>query len=165
MRGLFLALFTIIFVFLTSSCGHRTESVTVNSFREVKVTQKFEGIYRFSNGGYIELLQDNENQVTLLSDGQELVTVNPNETIGEFPKLARNNILIIQDRVFISADLTYNYSNGILDDNGNWVTGQRKTDIVFQKMGDKLGIHIQVFANKTGNSINGVVLDRTLLSE
>jgi len=151
MKGLIIAIFTICLVFL-SGCGKRNEEKVITiagPTKTVNVYQSFEGTYFFDNGGFIELLHDNDNQVSILADAQELVTINPNGTLAEHIKFSRNNVLVLQDKVYLSMDMTYNYVNGVLDDNGNWIVGAHKTDIVMEKSGDKLDIHIQIYENKT----------------
>jgi hypothetical protein len=129
-------------------------------------TQQFEGTYTFENGGVIELIQHENGEVTLNRSYFELVSQNKNDTYANHPTPNINKVSPVNGVVTVSQDL--NYKDGsqfdVEADDGDNITGQRKTVTKLSKIGDKLKVVIEIYANKKNNNINFLETTRILES-
>lgn len=158
MKYLFVALILV-------SCGKNTDYIYKDKIIEkdkiVEIKQLFEGKYYLSNNSYIELIQGSDDFVTISTDGQLLVTINPeNNTYGELPKIS-GKYLPVNNKIKFSKN--YNYTSGLDIEHdllGSNITGSKKTDVTIEFIDQKLQITFEVYSNSIGNNINEIVAKR-----
>lgn len=146
-----------------ASCG----SDYIVAENHAEVAQKFEGVYFLSNNSFIEIVQDHENKLALLRKGQSLNSVNPeNGTLGTFPILSDDELLVFNGVVRFSKDVNFDSSRHDIeeDQSGANINGRRRVDVELRKTAAGIRIRIQVYANRSNDNINWVVVDRVLES-
>jgi hypothetical protein len=148
----------ILSVFL-AGCGADGSTVYVNNARE------FEGRFLLDNGGFIEIVQDGEKQVTLLRENQLLVSVNPeNGTLAQHPKVRRENLHLVAGAIFVpSFNANYTSGHDVEEDvSGNNIRGKRRTDIRIIRTTRGIEILIEIYSDKINNNANRVVATRVI---
>jgi len=150
---------------LVTSCGD-DKTYYNNIEKEVVVAQEFEGVFFLNNNSMLELVASEDNEVSILRTGYTLTSINPkNQTLGMHPVVTQENLEIHNGKLFFSLNVNYG-SDGSLydleeDENGNNITGTRRTDYTFSMLEDgNIKLHIQIYANSISHNINWVVASR-----
>lgn len=143
-----------------TSCGK--EYVTTTQM----VAQDFEGFYYCDNNSNIELVTDYNNSVIVESYGQSMNSVNPkNGTLGTHPTVSYRDLVINGNKLVIFPR-NYNYSSSTHDiendTTGSNITGNKRTDVLFQLNNDKsLKVEFTIYSNAVNSNINSVIAKRT----
>jgi hypothetical protein len=158
-----------ILVLALVGCGKDdNRHTTVNQVVVVDAkAQDFEGVYHFDNGGFIELIAASDGDVTVLSQGQILTSVNPeNDTFAQHPTISRVNEEVVDGSVRFSVNLNYTSGHDLEEDvSGANVLGQKRTDVLIQVLeSGKLKITLTVYSDKLSNNANYVVAVRSFES-
>jgi len=136
---------------LLISCGKQIETVT-----QYTIPHTIEGFYKCPNGGQLELLVDYLGRITFDTNGEYITSENSyNSSISNHPIINDQNI---DNMILYPRNYTYNTSNNILDNNGNLLTGSRRTDISLSYIDeDKITLTISIYNASINNSTNIVV--------
>jgi hypothetical protein len=138
-------------------------------YQEVVKPQEFEGLYYCDNNSSFELVANFKNELSFVSQGQTINSVNPeNDTLGTHPTINSRNLVIIDNSLRILSQ-NYNYSsskNDIEEDvSGSNITGRRRTDIKLEKIEEKYLLTIEIYSNAVNDNINFIVAKRELNCE
>lgn len=147
-----------------TSCGKDYEYVTKNRTVTVVETQEFEGLYRFDFGSQIELIQGENGRITVVSSGQLLTSINPqNNTFAQHPTINKRDLEAIDGLIRFSQNFNYTDGNDVeVDLTGANIRGQRRTDVemYFNESG-KFVLTLVIYSDKINNNTNFVVAERT----
>lgn len=115
-----------------------------------------------SDANCIYLDEKQPNVVDIETDCQSLVTINPeNDTLGQFPSISASNLLVIDGEIRYTRNLNYSSGNDIEEDvSGSNITGNRRTDFLFQKVDNRLKLTIRIYKNANNNNLNYIVAER-----
>ncbi len=156
---------TLMALLILVGCGSNTEYVVQH--HDTPVAQEFEGVYYFDNGGYLEIIMGEDQELTIVREGQALNSVNPNnDTLGTHPAIYYSGLEIYQGLARFSANVNYGVDTYDLEEDvsGRDIEGSHRTDYQFRMMGDKLEITITIYEGTTNNNLNTVVARRVLTS-
>jgi hypothetical protein len=140
-----------------SSCGK--DAILIQN----SDTSLFNGQFYLSGSSTncITLSEITPGIVDLLSDCQNLTTENPeNGTFGEFPRITRNNMLVINNEIRFTTYLTFDGADDIEEDvSGSNISGRKKVDVLIAiNENNNLELTIEVWDGDT--NINEVVATR-----
>ena len=164
MKNFVLLIFCVLCLITLQSCGSSNSKFYINEIVENK--QLFEGRFYLSNNSYIELVEGSDDTVHILSSGQLLTVINPeNNTYGEMPKLS-GSYKPLNGIIKFSKNLNYTDGHDLEEDvSGNDIKGVKRTDITIKYINNKLNIKIEIYSNKIGNNINYIIANRNLVEE
>jgi len=169
----------LIIILLVTACHKKSiivqkvpveKEVTIEKEIVIKKTlvQDFENTYYFENGGFIELVTSNDNEVTILRTNYSIVVENANSTLANMPVLTAENLEPNNNLIIISRDINYGSSSQYdleRDDNGSNITSTHRTDYKFELLQDKnLRLTITIYEGRTNNNINKVIFKRDMIS-
>ena len=158
-----LLLTSLVLIMLTlNSCGDR-----VHDYVYIQ-DQAFEGLYLFDNGSQIELLTSEDGEVSILSAGQTLVSVNPkNESLGSHPRISKTNIEPVAGIISFIQDYNYTDRNDLEEDSsGANIRGRRATEVLIeQRPNNGLRITIKIYSGELKDNPNFVVAQRVFESK
>tara|TARA_R100001086_G_scaffold245229_1_gene175885 strand:- start:968 stop:1462 length:495 start_codon:yes stop_codon:yes gene_type:complete len=163
MKNIIILIASVLAILSFNSCGRKVNDY----FYQQVVPQDFEGVYYFDNGGSIELLTASDGEVTILSQGQLLVSTNPqNDTFGTHPKFSAVGLEPQRNELRLVKDLNYNAGQDLEEDQtGNNITGKKKTEILIEMLDyGKLRITIKIYSDSINNNANYVIAVRTFTS-
>ncbi len=129
--------------------------------------QSFEGVYYFDNGGYLEVIQGEDNELTVLREGQSLQSINPGSgNIASHPAVYYSGLEVINGMARFFANVRYSGATHDIEEDvsGLSIDGTRRTDFQLQMVGDHLELTIRIFGGPIGNDMNGVIATRVLRS-
>jgi hypothetical protein len=158
-QKLVLLIFLIICMLSFQSCGNNTEYRYLN--------QPFEGTYLMDNNSAIEMITGEDGEVTILTAGQLLVSINPkNETFGTHPKLNKTGLEPVAGVISFVKDMNYTSGMDLEEDvNGANIRGKRMTDVLIQQLpGDRIRITIKIYSDRIKNNPNFIVAVRVFES-
>jgi len=129
--------------------------------------QVFEGVYYFDNGGYLEIIQGEDNELTLVREGQSIQSINPkNGTLGSHPAIYYSGLEVINGVARFFMNVSYSSSTYDLEEDvsGRDITGVRRTDFELEMVGDHLQLTIKIYDGAINSNVNGVIATRVLRS-
>ncbi|NVM46740.1 MAG: hypothetical protein HWN79_17675 [Candidatus Lokiarchaeota archaeon] len=127
--------------------------------------QSFDGYFLLdgaSDANCVRFTQKTETLVDLETECQSLLSTNPeNDTIAQHPVVALTNLIIINGKMIHSRNINYLSGHDIEQDvNGSNITGNHRTDFIFEFVDDKLKLTIKIFDDANNNNINKLVATR-----
>lgn len=169
MKNLILALFLLNLVACTEREYITTPEKVVVTEKEILVEKEHETIYSgyynldgASDVNCIYLDEKFPNVVDLEIDCQSLVTINPeNGTLGQFPVMTLSNLNVIEGKMRYTRNINYNSGNDLEEDvSGSNITGNKRTDFLFEVVDSKLRITISIYENANNDNLNEIVAVR-----
>ena len=142
---------------------YETDSKSIS----VKENIDFEGAYIFKNGSFIELIVAGDGEINISQTNQVITSTNPfSDTLASHPKIAGDGLELVQGKLYITKDITYNLTQGIEEDNSNTlISGRRRTDFIFEKLeNDRLKLVIRIYEKSIFGGINSIKAIRILKS-
>jgi hypothetical protein len=163
LRQSILNLFLVLAIaFVTMACGTRTETIVLTK----EQIQAFEGEYFLENNGYIEIVQ-NESEEVLLLGSYRINSINPdNQTLALHPIISLSQTKIVNDKLLLVKDLNYKDGNDVEGDTGGDIRGQKRTDIeIYKDANGLLVLEIKIYSDKINNNANYVIAHRVIKEE
>ena len=163
MKTIFIILFTLLLI----SCGKNTEFVSVGNSVEVIKAQDFEGVYYFDHGGYMELIAGDDGEVTIMREGQNLQSINPdNDTLGSHPIMYATGLEPQSGEIKLFVNLRYTDGNDLEEDlSGANIRDTRRTDVIIKLLDNRrIQMTIKVYSDSMNNNTNSVVAERVFTS-
>lgn len=144
-------------------CGDDVTQVMVSEV----TAQDFEGNYVLDNNSTIELITASDGEVSILSQGQSLNSLNPtNNTLGTFPNISAYSLEPIHGILLLSKNLNYNSNTHDIErDTGGDINGSKRTDVTIYKTETGIRIVIEVYENAINSNINYIVARREFTSK
>lgn len=119
----------------------------------------FEGVYYFKSNGFLELISNSKDQVTILSTNQKLYIENKDKHkdkhkgkisgIGLLPTIYRTGLEVIKSQIFYTTDMTFSSTtHNVRDDKNKVISGVRRVDVLLTYYGPNR-LYIQYTIYKT----------------
>lgn len=155
MKYLLVVLISVLFV----SCGD------TKKYYVEEDNPKFEGSFYLENNSYIELAKSGD-YVHIISSGQLLTTVNPNNnTYAELPKVS-GKYRVVDGEIKFTKNLNFTSGNDVEeDDNGRDIRNQRRVDVRIYYNNGKLTLKYSIYSDRLNNNANEIVAVRELTQE
>ena len=115
-----------------------------------------------SDANCIYIANKSPTLVDIETDCQNLLTINPeNNSIGQFPIISATNLVVLNNEIRHSRNISYTSGNDIEEDvSGSNITGTRRTDIFINMIDGKLRIKMSIYQNANNNNVNNIVAER-----
>jgi len=160
----FVSLFIFILITFTG-CGkeHHTSNHVIT--QEV-IQDDMDAIYFFPMGGSVEVTQDQYERLTFTMLDY-LTSINPeNETLGEHPRTTISDRFLTENKsLYYSTNVNYGSGDLEEDENGNNITGSKRTDFIYKFENNQLKLTIKIYESSINNNINSVIAERTFVGE
>ena len=161
---------------ISASCGrevieHYPDVIEVPIEREiikqVEIDQLYEGRFAMPHGGYIELVQDADGEVSTIGSADLLSTNPQNDTIGEHPHFGFSNLKLLGGAIKFTRDFNYTTGGDLEEDvSGSNIHDRRRTDIELKMLDNgTLRVTVKIWDAATNSNINFIVAERTLESQ
>lgn len=161
----------LIIVLLMLGCSRKAGDIIiepVEPITKIEVrhrVQDFEGIFYLENTGLIELIANIENDISIMTVGQSIISENPkSKDFATHPTMHGNRLRITDGRLIWSVNVKYVTYNNIKEDNSNTViTGVRRTDYLLTYVNGKMTLSIKVWEGPINNVIGNIVVKRIVV--
>lgn len=159
-------IFMILPLLLLMSCEQNMVFIRGDTIVE---KQEFEGKYTFDNQSFIELITSVDNEITFVTAGQSLNSVNPeNDTVGTHPIISDRDVELTNGKLVLPPrNVNYNTRHDIEQDiSGSNITGSHRTDVTVEKTANNgIKITIMIWQGALNNNINTIIATRILTSD
>ena len=125
--------------------------------------QDFEGVFYFDHGSVLELVQASDGDVSILSQGQLLTSVNPqNDTFAQHPVISRTNQEVVNGKIAFSVNLNYTSGQDVEQDvSGANITGQKRTDVLIELIEEgRIRIKFTIYSDQLNANANYIIATR-----
>jgi predicted transcriptional regulator len=150
-------------VLVLAACGKDGQyKVITETVIEAKA-QDFEGVFYFEHGSIIELVQSADGDVSILSQGQLLTSVNPqNDTFAQHPVISRTNEEVVNGKIAFSVNLNYTSGQDVEQDvSGANITGRKRTDVLIELIEEgRIRIKLTIYSDQLNANANYVIATR-----
>ena len=146
---------------LLTSCGK--ERVNERLVVVDAKAQDFEGVFYFDHGSIIELVQSADGDVSILSQGQLLTSVNPqNDTFAQHPVISRTNEEVVNGKIAFTLNLNYTSGQDVEQDvSGGNITGKKRTDVLIELIEEgRIRIKLTIYSDQLNANANYIVATR-----
>jgi hypothetical protein len=162
---------TLMTLFILISCGKESvidrvyiDNVVTN---EVRISQDFEGVYYFKDGGFLEIIVGSDNEITLMREGQSIQSINPkNNTLCSHPLIYITGLESKGNKLKFFGNVNYTDGNDLEEDeSGVDIRGSKRTDYEIKLLKNgRISLTIDVYSDSIGNNANYIIAKRVLNS-
>ena len=135
----------------------------VETVETIKVNA-FEGYFECDNGGYLDMLSD-DNSVYL--ERQLLISKNTDGSYGNFPSLSSSKLVLSGNTFRYMENANFSSTTNDIEEDGSNsnITGQHALNVTGELTGSKLVLKLKVYDGKINGNLNDIIVNRTIKCE